>query len=244
MLTSPHQRGDDVHELQALLGRVGFDAGRVDGIFGVDTASALEDYQRNAGLAADGVCGRATLDAMAGLLRTTGTGPGVALARETATWSAADLTVADLRIVVGQFGGLSSLTRLLVQALRQRGATVISSDEPDASTQAAMSNNFGADVYVGFEASDDEGATAFFYRVPQFESRRGRALAELIAEHCEASAAHLTTTVEGMRLAVLRETRMPAVLVGVAPQTLDWAGPITQAVVDAIASWTAPSTID
>lgn len=242
MLTAPHLRGDDVHELQALLSRIGFDAGRVDGIFGVDTVRALEDYQRNAGLAADGVCGPATLDAIARLMRTTGTGPGVTLARETATWSASELTVADLRIVVGQFGGLSSLTRLVVQALRQRGATVISSDEPDPSAQAAMSNYFGADVYVGFEANDDDDATVYFYRVPQFESRRGRALAELIAERCAASAAQCTPTVEGMRLAVLRETRMPAVLVGVAPQTLDWARPIARSVIEAIEAWTlAPS---
>ena len=37
-LRAPHLRGDDVAELQHRLGQFGFDAGRVDGIFGVETA--------------------------------------------------------------------------------------------------------------------------------------------------------------------------------------------------------------
>ena len=47
---APMLRGDDVAELQRLLGGLGFDAGRVDGIFGPDTAAALVEFQRNAGL--------------------------------------------------------------------------------------------------------------------------------------------------------------------------------------------------
>ena len=37
--------------------------------------------------------------------------------------------LAELRVVVGQFGGLSSLSRRVVQALRLRSATVAASDE-------------------------------------------------------------------------------------------------------------------
>ena len=43
-------RGDDVGELQRRLGALGFDAGRVDGIFGPHTERALVDFQRNVGL--------------------------------------------------------------------------------------------------------------------------------------------------------------------------------------------------
>ena len=50
-------RGDDVAELQRRLGRLGFDAGRVDGIFGPLTARALAEFQRNSGLHPDGICG-------------------------------------------------------------------------------------------------------------------------------------------------------------------------------------------
>ncbi|MGZ7087798.1 MAG: peptidoglycan-binding domain-containing protein, partial [Ilumatobacteraceae bacterium] len=56
-LRSPMLRGDDVAELQRGLGALGFDAGRVDGILGPTTERALRDFQRNAGLTTDGVCG-------------------------------------------------------------------------------------------------------------------------------------------------------------------------------------------
>ena len=59
--TSPMLRGDDVAELQRRLSALGFDAGRVDGIFGEDTQRAVLEFQRNAGVTADAVCGPATL---------------------------------------------------------------------------------------------------------------------------------------------------------------------------------------
>ena len=54
--------------------------------------------------------------------------------------------------MVGQFGGLSALTRTLSRELRLRGATVMSLDEPDAVAQATAANHFAADVYLGFES--------------------------------------------------------------------------------------------
>ncbi|MGA1038531.1 MAG: peptidoglycan-binding domain-containing protein, partial [Ilumatobacteraceae bacterium] len=41
MITAPNLRGEDVAELQRILARLGFNCGRVDGIFGPDTAGAL-----------------------------------------------------------------------------------------------------------------------------------------------------------------------------------------------------------
>ena len=46
-LRAPNLRGDDVAELQRQLGRLGFDPGRVDGIFGPATTAALAEFQRN-----------------------------------------------------------------------------------------------------------------------------------------------------------------------------------------------------
>ncbi|HEX2849586.1 MAG TPA: peptidoglycan-binding domain-containing protein, partial [Acidimicrobiales bacterium] len=60
-LTSPMLRGDDVAELQRRLNALGFDAGRVDGIFGPRCEQALLDFQRNAGLVTDSICGPATI---------------------------------------------------------------------------------------------------------------------------------------------------------------------------------------
>ena len=49
---------------------MGFDCGRVDGLFGVETEQALRDFQRNIGLVADGTCGPATFKALTQLSRT------------------------------------------------------------------------------------------------------------------------------------------------------------------------------
>ena len=56
--------GDDVAALQQRLLDMGFDCGRVDGLFGVETDEALRDFQRNVGLVADGTCGPATFKAL------------------------------------------------------------------------------------------------------------------------------------------------------------------------------------
>ncbi len=61
--SSPMLRGDDVAELQQRLGALGFDAGRVDGIFGAETADALSGFQRNAGLPTDAIFGPDSLAA-------------------------------------------------------------------------------------------------------------------------------------------------------------------------------------
>ena len=54
---TPMQRGDDVADLQLRLSTLGFDTGRVDGIFGDATSRALAEFQRNAGLPVDGIAG-------------------------------------------------------------------------------------------------------------------------------------------------------------------------------------------
>lgn len=240
MLVAPNLRGDDVGELQALLARIGFDAGRVDGIFGPTTAHAVEDFQHNSGLYVDGICGPDTIRALHVLNRQTGSGPGVSAVRELEQLTATARSMADLRVVIGQFGGLSSLSRQLVQALRFRSATVIATDEPDASAQAAVANRFAATVYLGFESQPGGDAVVHYYQVPQFESAGGRALAERIAAACAAADDVPIPIVQGMRLPVLRETRMPAVLitVGSVQATLDRAAHMVDAVVDALESWT------
>ncbi|HUF98044.1 MAG TPA: peptidoglycan-binding protein [Ilumatobacter sp.] len=239
MLTAPNLRGDDVTELQTTLARIGFDAGKADGIFGPDTKRALEHFQQNSGLYVDGVCGGDTVRALGVLARQTGSGPGVTMVREMEQLTAHARALADLRIVVGQFGGLSALTRQLLQALRQRSATVVASDEPDASAQAAAANRFGASVYLGFEADVADETTIQYFSVPSFESTGGRLLAESVARSASEALPHLTFVVRGMRSPVLRETHMPAVLVtlGSIQQSLDRIPDVVRIAVESIESW-------
>lgn len=244
VLVAPNMRGDDVGELQATLGRIGFDCGRVDGIFGPRTVGALEDFQRNSGLVVDGACGPITVRALQILVRQTGSGPGVTALRELEALTSKARTLTDLRVVIGQFGGLSPLSRRLVQALRQRSATVAASDEPDAAAQAAAANRFAAHVYVGFETTVDTGSSIHYYAVPQFESAGGRLLATEIARHA-AQIEGFAPVVRGMRLPVLRETRMPAVLVtlGDVQRVVDHIPHLVDSVVMALESWAQPQPV-
>jgi N-acetylmuramoyl-L-alanine amidase len=146
----------------------------------------------------------------------TGDGPNVSAVRERANLRSGPGSLASCRIVVGQFGGLSPVTRTLTRELRLQGATVMPLDEPDPVTQALAANQFGAHVYLGFESRAEPAAVAYYYQVPTFESVGGRALAEAIVESV-VELDGLAAEAMGMRLPVLRETRMPAVLCAVGP---------------------------
>lgn len=238
-LTAPNLRGDDVAELQTALGRLGFDCGRVDGICGPSTVRAVAEFQRNCGLPADGVCGTDTVRALHVLLRQTGTGPGVAAVREVELLSSSSRVLSELRVVVGQFGGMSALARQVSHALRQRGATVTPTDEPDASSQAATANRYGANVYVGFEARSDGPSTLTYYSVPGFESFGGRTLASRLGRALTTALPEVRFEVRGARLPVLRETKMPAIHGALGPVHLitDHTPTIATAVVDALSAW-------
>ncbi|MCE9621084.1 MAG: peptidoglycan-binding protein [Actinomycetia bacterium] len=245
ILTAPNMRGDDIAELQSRLARLGFDCGRVDGIFGPRTNRALVDFQSNCGIRSDGVCGPKTVRAIMLVSSQSGDGPGVGAVRDREQLRIGLASVAHCRVVVGQFGGLSGLTRSLAGELRQRGATVMSLDEPEAVAQAVVANHFNAHAYVGFEARAEASAVAYFYQVPTYESAGGRALAELIVDQLNeqqvlAGVAGLVPTARGRRLPVLRETRMPAVLLQVGPvrAATDATSQIATAVLHAIELWT------
>ena len=53
--------GDEVRKIQQKLSDLGYYKGRVDGIYGTNTQSAVKSFQRNVGLTADGIVGSATL---------------------------------------------------------------------------------------------------------------------------------------------------------------------------------------
>ncbi|HHY22705.1 MAG TPA: LysM peptidoglycan-binding domain-containing protein, partial [Clostridiaceae bacterium] len=59
-LLSLGSRGPNVKLVQSLLNRIGYNAGPVDGIFGVLTQQAVIQFQRNNALKADGIVGPRT----------------------------------------------------------------------------------------------------------------------------------------------------------------------------------------
>ncbi len=238
-LVAPNMRGDDVATLQGQLGRLGFDCGRIDGIFGALTARALEDFQRNCGLEVDGVFGPATARALDINSTHTGSGPGVAALRELERLGRLSASLRDLRVVVGQFGGMSSLARSIVHDLRGLGANVVSVDELDPSLQAAAANRHAATAYLGLEAEAAPRGIVSYYSTQGFHSAGGRTLALQLVEALGRTGLLDDVEAAGMRLPVLRETRMTAVVCSLGPvqRVTDAAGVMADAVVSALAAW-------
>lgn len=91
--------GDDVAALQQRLLDMGFDCGRVDGLFGVETEQSLREFQRNVGVVADGTCGPATFKALNQLTRTVVGGTPHAM-RESEAINRAGPTLAGKLVIV------------------------------------------------------------------------------------------------------------------------------------------------
>ncbi len=239
--TSPYLRGDDVASLQAKLAHLGFDCGKIDGIFGPLAARALERFQRNCGLHADGVCGPETVAFLERVGRQSGSGPGIAALREHEQWRASGGTLTALRVVIAHDGGFGTVTRGVARHLRAAGASVVPLDDPDILVQAHTANQFGAAVFIGFHASEEPTARAIYYAVPAFSSVPGRALAEQLAAALTSRKVAATVDVVGERLPVLRETKMPAVWCELGPVglTVTQAVAVADACGDALRAWVA-----
>lgn len=215
-LRAPMFRGDDVAELQRRLGALGFDAGRVDGIFGPATETALKDFERNAGLTTDGVCGRDVLGELT-RLGARGDGASVAGVRERERLLQSPRALNGRRIAIGDAGGLGVVADALAKALHDAGAVVAVLHHPDPSAQATEANQFEAEAFVGMAVDESGPCCVAFYSTTGFESAGGRRLADLAVEMLEFESALDVDPARGMRLPILRETRMPAVMCYVGP---------------------------
>jgi N-acetylmuramoyl-L-alanine amidase len=214
-LRAPNIRGDDVAELQTQLNRLGFNCGRVDGIYGQSVVDAVSEFQRNMGIAANGICSPEFIEVLKQMGSQSGAGPGVAAVRESidlGNTNARD----DARLVVGYFTGGAQLAHAVLRRAKQSHPLATSVDA-DASTQAQAANQFAADVYIGCEVSSDDGCIIYFYEVPTFVSVGGRNLALRVAAAISSRVPELSIRAIGIRHPVLRETKMPAVLCSMGP---------------------------
>jgi len=236
----PMLRGDDVAELQQRLGALGFDSGRVDGIFGDLTSAALAEFQRNAGLPADGILGATTLHE---LLRVQARHPQAEListVRDRERLRQGPPTLAGRHLAVGEVGGLGAALAALRRRLVFAGARVTSLHHPDGSRQAAEANAAGVDVYLGIRLEPERsGCTTSYYAGYRYESRGGRRLAELVQGQVPGHLGVADLGVSGMSVPVLRETRMPAVIVEVGPAALavEQGPALARALVEALVAW-------
>jgi len=238
-LRSPMSRGDDVMQLQQQLGALGFDAGWVDGIFGPATELALRDFQRNQGLTPDGVLGLDTVRCLGNLRGRIAGSKTVAEVREAEALRSLPGVVSSRRLVIGESGGIPSIVDSLARRLKTDGAQVLALHHPDLSVQAKSANEWDGDVFIGMTLANEDHSVAYF-ATDGFESAGGHALATKCASRL-GSVLACELPYSGLRLPILRETRMPAIWCRLGPPALvvENAAAIVSTVRDALTEWCA-----
>ena len=240
-------RGDDVASLQHQLANLGFDCGRVDGILGPRTVHALTDFQTNYGLAPDGICGPETLRALDRVIGHGGDGPGIVAVREYEELLRSDFFGAEgtaPRVVIAtlrnQSPHLVHLAQQISRRLHSRSDQVIIIDHADIDTHIRTANTFEAHVYIGVDYGGDGHDKVAYYETPTFVSQGGRSLAHRVAKELGERRTS-EVLISGMRLPVLRETRMPAIicLIGVPTDLSELRKTYADALATAISVWVA-----
>jgi len=209
-LQAPNLRGDDVTALQHTLNRLGFDAGREDGILGPETATALREFQRNSGLTVDGISGPATLDAFRRVERMAGGSVAAVRERDELRRPAG---LAGRRVYLAVALGFDQIGTPLRQGLERLRAQVMhdvsGADDHDL---AARANRWDADLFLAVRAGDSTSWEVAWFETGTFRSERGCHAAHTIAGALQAVGAGIGIEPVGRAYTVLRETRMAAVV--------------------------------
>ena len=205
-LSPEFQRGDDVAALQEALALLGFNPGRIDGIFGPLTAHALEEFQRNCALEPSSTLTRATLDELG---RFASRAEGKKLVTE-AHDHGTHLDEKRRRLVVVQGTGP------LAQALCEQIAFVVPVESTGLASDAessAWANREDAALLLSVRANSQlEGLELSYYASYQSFSSFGRRLATASAEFI-AVRESVPVRISGMSLPILRETLMPTLVI-------------------------------
>ncbi len=177
-------RGDDVATLQNRLIDMGFDAGRVDGIYGLRLANAVKEFQKSSGVMVDGVCGPVTVIALMRLSRTV-TGGAPTTLRYDAVRVKRGPALAD-KIVVLDLGSATSdaeelkitsdIARRIEGRLIALGVSVLLTSAPSRSEREAVleeerisfANNANPDLVISLHVEEypnnkAHGVATYFY---------------------------------------------------------------------------------
>lgn len=232
--------GDDVSQLQQQLQELGFYRNRIDGLFGRNTHAALVEYQLNAGLQNDGVCGPATIRALSLLGRriTTGSAHNV---QERERVRNAGPKLAGKRVVIdpalggankgqtvkGRFGEITEEELLWDLAQRLEGRmiaagmeTIISRprlDDPTVKSRSEMANAFGADLIISLACDSypnekANGVASFYFGSESGNSSLiGETLSSYIQREITARTPLTNLSNHGRTWEILRLTQMPVV---------------------------------
>jgi len=199
-LAEPNLRGDDIAELQVLLAQLGFNPGRIDGIFGERVDSALSEFQRNCALEATGTLTKATLQELRRVNATTSSRSLVTDARDLAGF---DNIFAGAVMLCGDSPLIESLSSQLDVLVLTRSS-------------ALESSNYANAHHVGLVLSlvhlaQIEGVHLHYWASYRSHSRHGELLASTLATLLARIPNGPRVEVTGMSLPILRETKMTTV---------------------------------
>jgi len=220
----PLMRGDDVAALQSRLTEMGFDCGRVDGIYGARSAAAVKEFQQSVGISVDGKCGPETIIGLLRLTRIVSGGAPSAM-RESATQRNRGPALANKVIVINPDGadslvydvGLRTEGRLLAL-----GASVFLtrglSNNPTETERIAFTNQSSADLMIslhvdGYKNESAHGVATYFYGSDAHgvHSIVGERFASLVQREICARTDLVNCRTHAMAWDLLRLTRAPAV---------------------------------
>jgi N-acetylmuramoyl-L-alanine amidase len=237
----PLMRGDDVAALQSRLTEMGFDCGRVDGIYGELTAKAVKEFQKSAGIAVDGKCGPATVIGLIRLTKIVSGGTPSQL-RESASQKNRGPALANKVIVIDpSLGGKiqgnvangvieSEIVYDIAQRVEGRllalGASVFltrgANNNPSESDRITFSNQSEADLMISLHIdthpnSEAHGVATYFYGSDAhgIHSIVGERFASLVQREICARTDLLNCRTHAMTWDLLRLTKAPAVRIDV-----------------------------
>lgn len=200
-LTRPFLRGDDVADLQVHLAQLGFNPGRIDGIFGPALQRALQDFQRNCGLSTDGTLTKATLRELTRMTITTADRHLVNDARDLAGF---DDVVSGPLVLCGESPLVALIARVLAASFDVHDLSASSDDEVARHANAHRATT----VLSVQEVAQINGIHLHYWASYLSHSRHGEQLASALATGLSMSQQLPAVEVTGMALPIMRETAM------------------------------------
>jgi N-acetylmuramoyl-L-alanine amidase len=239
-LREPLFRGDDVREIQRYLNRLGFHAGREDGIFGQQTDQAVRAFQRNLGLPVDGIVGSSTIEYLLRLERAMKPTSVAAVHERIQDEVSLPLEGRKVFLDAGNHAFLksslfSTLRDLLIKERAQPFSLEPQESLPSEHERAYFANQQEAEVALSIHLLTDHQPVplrTYYFAGKTYISPRGLRLAQLIL-NALSPLGYSDRVSQGKSFPLLRETRMTCVVVEL-PGLLSEEVSIAAAFVDAL----------
>ena len=233
----PMLRGEDVSELQRAMGSLGFNPGKVDGIFGPDTQNAVELFQRNSGLVVDSIFGPNCLSALK-KLGNRNEQQSVAILQERERIISKTQKGELPHIALGDLGGFLALLSESAKTLREAHITTDVIQHYDISEHAKHCNKHNVDLYIGLYPVQKQEKSISYYAAKGFESPGGASFTQFLANELT-PLFNDKIDIHGRSEQILRETRMPAVILRIGPteDLVRIAPQLSLALKEAILTW-------